>query len=350
MPAWMASLLTNPAIVAALVGASASLLVMFFTPIRNRTLERLKSELADISASRSARRDYEYEARKRLYQEIEPLLFQLHEAAEEAFYRVKSLARTARKGKLHWLARKRYYLRSTVHKLLLPAVLLRIVQRQMTFVDLRVDDTIQVKYYLMKLYAYSFTDDFDIAALIKQEPPFEYEPDDATAEKIESDPAGHIRQGLYVGTVENATDAMIKESDLGGRKNLRPVTFGEFWHAIAIGRSTPTYLTDVVDLYCNFDDRTNPVLAHMLHAQGCIAKLILAAFEPSLQGRSLHHALTAFLSSAEFQKDFEWSEGKRPDAHLVLAYIETSFRKISGRELQAVICGGSSRSPEKQAA
>ena len=94
MPAWIASILATPqaaaALIAALVGALASLIVAAIAPFSNRTLERLKSELADEAASKSARRDYEYEARKRLYQEIEPLLFQLHEAAEEAFYRVRA--------------------------------------------------------------------------------------------------------------------------------------------------------------------------------------------------------------------------------------------------------------------
>jgi biopolymer transport protein ExbB/TolQ len=43
---------------------------------------RLASELEEQRAVRDARRDYEYEARKRLYAECEPLLFEAAELAE----------------------------------------------------------------------------------------------------------------------------------------------------------------------------------------------------------------------------------------------------------------------------
>ena len=65
-----------------------------------RQLEDVRAALADRNSAAAARRDYEYEARKRLYQHVEPLLFQLYEALEEAHYRVRSLVRTATQGHL----------------------------------------------------------------------------------------------------------------------------------------------------------------------------------------------------------------------------------------------------------
>src|SRR6476646_9020062 len=64
-------------------------------------LERLKSSLSAENDAAKAKRDYEYEARKRLYAELYPLSFQLHEAARGAHNRIISLARAARGG---WLA------------------------------------------------------------------------------------------------------------------------------------------------------------------------------------------------------------------------------------------------------
>jgi hypothetical protein len=102
-------------IIAALTAASFSLVTARAGRRATEELEKQKASwsaqlasqsalLADISAERNARRDYEYDARKRLYSEIEPLLFQLFEALEESHYRVRSLARTSRNGNLPgWL-------------------------------------------------------------------------------------------------------------------------------------------------------------------------------------------------------------------------------------------------------
>jgi hypothetical protein len=67
-------------------------------------LETLKGDITDRNSARAARRDYEYEARKRLYSEIEPLFLLLYAACEECYYRVKSLVPAFRwKGKLQLL-------------------------------------------------------------------------------------------------------------------------------------------------------------------------------------------------------------------------------------------------------
>lgn len=63
-------------------------------------LEELRTTLAEERAERDARRDYEYEARKHLYQVCGPLIFQLTERSEDALYRIYSLARTSREGHL----------------------------------------------------------------------------------------------------------------------------------------------------------------------------------------------------------------------------------------------------------
>lgn len=62
------------------------------------------AENEEKKSAAAARRDYEYEAMKRLYTDVEPLLFQLYEALEEAQHRVASLCRTSRNGNLPQLA------------------------------------------------------------------------------------------------------------------------------------------------------------------------------------------------------------------------------------------------------
>jgi hypothetical protein len=82
----------NPAVVAALIAGVTSivvsLLAQFFNLFSGARLERLRAEmlqkiestraeLSDLNSSRNARRDYEYDARKRLYAEISDPSFRL---------------------------------------------------------------------------------------------------------------------------------------------------------------------------------------------------------------------------------------------------------------------------------
>ncbi|HEY0714780.1 MAG TPA: hypothetical protein VGF45_19015, partial [Polyangia bacterium] len=95
-------------------------------------LENLRSRIADESAQRSAERAYEFEAKKRLYLECEPLLFQLHLYAEDAVSRIRNLARAGQAGKLGrngWLSNG-YYRLSTYYKLLAPLAIFRLMSRR----------------------------------------------------------------------------------------------------------------------------------------------------------------------------------------------------------------------------
>ena len=285
-------------------------------------LETTKSELLNSFSEKDARRDYEYEARKRLYAEIEPLLFQLHEATEEAYYRVKSLARTSRDNDLEWLTREGYYLKSTIHRLLLPAVIFRIIQRRMTFVDLHVDATIQAKYHLVKMYAWSFTDDFDFKI-----PGLAYKPDDATPERLKENPATYWRQGVYTGTLENAIDAMLMREG----ESLRPMTFGEFEAAVHPQAATRASLQPLVDLYFKFEPAKRPILARMLKAQGCIAALLLLAYRETPRPGLLSGGLEHFLRSEDFGQDFCWSKGQPAgDTEMMQSYVSRKFSRIAG--------------------
>ena len=88
---------TTISIIGAIIAALSSLIVAgisYFITRRNaHELESLKADLAEKQAEKNARRDYLYEARKRLYQEYEPLLFQLVELSESALKRIYALAR-----------------------------------------------------------------------------------------------------------------------------------------------------------------------------------------------------------------------------------------------------------------
>ena len=247
---WIAN---NAAVGAAVVAGVTSLIVALLTqwlqPWRQRQLEQmkaalqntgdeqrhllqqrieeLKSQLDERRSAASARRDYEYEARKRLYTDVEPVRFHIFEALEEAHYRVRSLARSARSGNLgagrnNWMSVSGYYLHSTVYKLLSPVMHFRILQSRMTFTDFNLDRDIALQYSLLKLYVRSFTDDFEFAAIA---PSLRYEPNHPDWEQlVEADPAVFSRQALVLGDLESVADILISHED----GKTRALQFGEF--------------------------------------------------------------------------------------------------------------------------
>jgi hypothetical protein len=262
---------------------------------------RLSNQLAEenahrlqAAAERDARRDYEYEAKKRLYGEIEPLLFQLYEALQEAHYRVRSLARSSRLGNLpDWLEPNSYYLHSSAYKLILPAVYLRLIQREMTFVDLRVDESIRTRYSLMKFYSRSFTDDFEFA---KYTPSLEYRPND-------SDKPRDTRQGLVLGTLENICDTMIvKRSEDGSRA----MSYAEFEDALAIG--TPSCLAELTSLLTNFSPLKRPILSRILIAQAVMAQLIASTYEGKTAVTELPTRLGEILKLYRSNRVLAWDQ------------------------------------------
>lgn len=323
----------NPTVLAATIAAVTSVIVsltaQFFNLFSGTRIEKLRSELleqiestraqlSDLNSSRNARRDYEYDARKRLYSEIEPLLFILYESAEQSYYRVRSLARTARIGSLgtsnNWLNRKGYYLYSTMYYMILPAIVFRLIRSRMTFIDLDLDEQIRVKYYLTKIYSFSFTDDFLLASVGQKLP---YDPNNKNWRVlIETNSAQYYRQGLLVGDMEALLDQMIIKDD----RNTRAIRYGEFEDLVAKDPKSDA-LSELCNLFYSFDPLTKPVLARMLLVQACLSNLILAAYD--LEGPTeLRSSVEHFVNSDEFGLSFAWREEiSADDRALVLDYI-----------------------------
>lgn len=271
-----------------------------------RRLEALKAELTERNSAQAARRDYEYDARKRLYAEVEPLFFTLYEASEEFYYRVRSLVRTAREGRLgtqagSWIGHEGYYLNSTAFKLVLPSVIYRLVQRRLTFVDLSLDEVIRIRYLIVKNLVHSFSDHFDFAAL---KPSLAYEPTrDSNTLSLENRSVKR-HQGIITGDFENILDEMITGDSTG----FRACSFGEF-EKLTKTLPAGSHIRVLLDLYLGFSPNTDPVLARMLLAQAGLAHLFMSTFKGAVSVAELRHRLDQFCSSEEGQVHFAWGSG-----------------------------------------
>jgi hypothetical protein len=88
-------------------------------------------------ATRQARLDYEYAAKKRLYEAVGPLRFQLVVAARDLASRVDSHVRSR-----HWVMTPAgYYVHSFLYRLLRPLAIGVLVEREMSYADFSVDPT-----------------------------------------------------------------------------------------------------------------------------------------------------------------------------------------------------------------
>jgi hypothetical protein len=139
-------------------------------------LAQFNGLLTEQLSPEAARRTYEYEARKKLYHECEPLLFQLSQNARVAIGRIISLARNAREGQLDGTdgalsgdlreaSDRGYYFRSTLYQLLAPLGVCYILQTHLTFQDTSLDPWINRQFLLYEAAYKAFTRDFFFAGL-----------------------------------------------------------------------------------------------------------------------------------------------------------------------------------------
>jgi hypothetical protein len=268
------------------ISARTQVLIQNLQAESNRGLKELEAELArktqsalqesqailtEEQSEKQSRLDYEYEARKRLYHDCEPLVFELLEFSEHAGDRIRGLARTARQGDLpRWLSGDEYYMASTLYYLLAPMAVYKLMRRHLTVVDMRLDRNIARHYQCAKRLAWSFADDFSFAWGL-QVCAIEYDPNNPEWQTLRlTEPAKHWRQGLPYGHLDNAVESMILD-DVKPNGNLRIMGFGQFESALHdSGSRVCKAFTIIQDIFTDFHPATRPVLWRILIAQAHI--------------------------------------------------------------------------------
>lgn len=279
-----------------------------------KEIEEFKAAIADTADAASARREYEYEARKRLYTDIEPLLFQLFEAAEGSFHAVTSLCRTQRQGHLPaWLIPGDYYTRSVIHRLFLPLAIFRLIQKSTTLIDLSLDPSIRLRYAVLKESYLAWTDDFGAAKL---EPELRYEPNGPIAKaNREANPAIHWRQGIVIGRLDRLAHALVSID--GGRG--RPLNFGEFEKAIENDEQVREIYQKAEEIFSNFDFVCRPVLGRLLLVNAVLMHVLMTLYSRSLDMDDLEHVVRRYIASAEAKSLLCWQANDAPDSLIVVA-------------------------------
>ena len=307
------------ALVSAVVGAAVAIVVAIFNPVSqrrlnrqqaefDRELEKLRSRLAGQETEADARIAYEFDARKRLYEEIEPLTFQLIDAAEESYARMVSLVRSqklgglGRGGGVNWLSHEGYYLTSTLYKLFLPHAVYMLMKQSSTFVDFRLDPGIRTRHKLMRIAGIAMTDHFDFAEL---EPELTYTPDADGWQNLRlKEPARYWQQALHIGQYERTIEAFLVMD--GARR--RTMTYGEFEREFGSNKDFRAQMSAAVDLIHGFNFSDRPVLARLLLAHAFVMHLVIISANESHEVPGLRRSLEAFRVSGKAAEDLVWDK------------------------------------------
>lgn len=254
-------------------------------------LKRLEAQLGAEGRLQDARTRYEWEARKRLYEEVEPVLFLTGEVMEMTFARIANMAQAGAAGRLgrqegSWLrGPDNYYLLTSVFRVLRPLACLRMMTEKLTRLDFSLDARVQAAYVLGKMYRDVLSGPFDLAAQAPVRPYRYVAPEAGRPYAVADEPVQHL-QHLYTDELEAIVDTLLLR-DGEGRLSLK--RYGEFRaELLDPGHETARRLAPALLLFRGMAPEGRPVLWRALLACALIAKVMLDVLaERSASGRAL---------------------------------------------------------------
>jgi hypothetical protein len=299
--------MVDTAIVTALIGSGASLALAGFGAWRAVRLERMRAidqremqTLRDVidarKGVRDSRRAYEFDGRRRLYEELEPVLFQSQDAARQLFDRVANMARVARDGHLGshgaaWLAKGTtgYYRHSTLYRLMRIWALHQIALRRLTQVDQRLDIGIARRIQVQSVLYELLSDHFRLA---RAGTPIPYRPYEAD---------GGL-QGIFLGDIDKAGALLLERPDGGPERIL---DFGAFEDRLKAGEDAR--IASVGTLSSRFDDfhpASHAVLWRALVASASLAWIL--ACQAERDEADPEKLVQAFYDDPRAAHKFDW--------------------------------------------
>ena len=172
---------------------------------KDRRQAEIRKEVEVYLGEKSAERQYNLDARKRLYTAVGPLRFQLLIAARDAAARIINYAKSPDEYEMDM---REYYGRSTLYRLLRPVAIAELIELQMSQADFSVDPTGVELLRFKKAALTALTD----GSPILHHPGADW---------------GSEREHVFFGTLGRLANAVIvKDENMPGGR--RPMLFHEF--------------------------------------------------------------------------------------------------------------------------
>jgi len=316
-------------IIISLLGTATSIAVAIYSAMvsnrNSKKLELLKNNLEQEKADKNAKRDYEYEAKKRLYQAYEPLFFQLSELSEIALSRLEGMAKNYKEGlfKSEWEGFNSYYFKETVYKLFAPLAIIKLINDKLTTIDLSIDENLSCQYGLLKTLYFSLQEDGKLASIIGD---LDYL--NKWKENYRTDLAEVDRQAINLSELDKITKLFVSEKN--GNHSLLEI--GDF-EDLLIEKSNPKIQRSVnviEKLFKNFSPEKKRVLWTLLLSHACIYKILIdARFDKNLNKEKVINLATQFY--AEMGNDFSTSENADVNSKFLEGSKKYIIRQINKR-------------------
>ncbi len=164
----------------------------------------IRKEVEIFLGDKSAEREYNLEARKRLYNAIGPLKFQLVIACRDVVSRIEGYGEKQRFS----MTMKSYYGRNTLYRLLRPIAIAELIEQQITYADFSVDLSTVELLHFKRATSMAFTD----GEIILDHPNAIW---------------NSQKEHLFAGTLSKLANLIIMP-DEGANNKKRPMHFHEF--------------------------------------------------------------------------------------------------------------------------
>jgi hypothetical protein len=272
---------------------------------QNEHLEKLRDKLETQRDEKAAKTDYEYDARKSLYVQFEPLLFQLHELSLRAQERITRLVEDYRRGNLRandgWLSDcDGFYFTMTLYLILAPAGIFYLMSRRLTQFDLQLDSFYNNQFLLSKLVYRTFSHDFKLASYKPQIE--DYNPEDSSThpDKVQ-------KQGIDSELLDQAAQAFTIKDPLDNI--IRIKTYGEFYGEWKKKPKGDFGFRQLEYLLKNFHPEFRSVLWRILIAQVHIYQLLIDNYL-SNESSDISQKISLMRSNEEQMELFDWRTGE----------------------------------------
>jgi hypothetical protein len=243
--------------------------------------------------ARKAQRDYEYDAKKKLLTEVQPILFELSERCDEAFWRIYGIAESEAQGRLDEACPKPrfrpesgYYLPSTIHRLVTPLVQFRMLETTLGRFDFSLVPEATAKYRLAK-HLYRTWNSGDSLASSGDAVAYDHE---AKREGEEGyDEAVHALQHVRLGAVDSLVDLLTAHDADGTTRCMRYGEFQDSYDAMKAERKVKGHpwsspecaaLHRAITVFETFSPTTKPVLWRILMTQAVLLHWITLDADP----------------------------------------------------------------------
>ncbi len=304
------------AIIVAIIGVLGTTIGAVVSALYARRLARVQSELDEERDVRKARRDYEYEARKRLYSAYEPIKFQLIDLIGQALRRISMLSLVAPEtGSPPQTA--------TVYEILAPAALVRMLDRNLTLADMYLEPQVSIEYGLMKAAYRVLADSSSIGSIYTE---LSGDHIDIRDEELQPCQVDEAADALLGGTANDLKTGAA--TDLPGSL----LTFSQFRTVLAdidVRHDKPG-LSSITALLDDFTPARRPIFWRALVTQvllyGCYLDLVLRS--PLVQSEGLQDLAASLLPQlghaldVGLRLDKFWMSDERPE------YIEVNAQAV----------------------